>query len=233
MDRKNKLLMGIIIVGLIGVGALIYGLFLSGPDLAQGNKSVLILAVDESESRPGMGAVDMAFMVELENGSIVNYTPIYPGGMRHPTQSAHPDAQAQGAGAMMLLHDSLWDTDTVQGMKYAQEIVEYNTGMKSDAIVAVNTEAIDAVISAAKIPTSLNAADIVRENDQMYGGSMTRGQAVMSLVRALSRAATNEATRNTMIQTALDQYSNGNIIMEPSGSFMSLLATKGFDSITV
>jgi hypothetical protein len=236
MNKKNKLLIGIVIVGLIGLGAIIYSMFLSGPDLSQGSRSVLVLAIDEHEGQPGYGAVDMAFMVQLEEGSIVNYTPIYPGGMRHPTQSASAELQAQGAGAMMLLHDSLWHattmSDITQGMKHAQEIVEHNTGMPSDAVVAVNTEAIDAVISAANLPTDLSAADIIREDDQMYGGSMTRGEAVLSLVSALSKSATNEATRTTMIQAALDHYSKGNIIMDPSGAFMSLLATKGFESLT-
>jgi len=229
MNRKNRLLTGIVIVGLIGVGALIYGMFLGGPDLSQGERSILILAVDESESRPGMGAVDMAFIVTLKNGSIVNYTPFYPGGMTHPTQPEPPGA---GAGGMMLLHDSLWDTDTVQGMKYAKEIVEHNKGVQIDAVVAVNTEAMDAVISAAQLPTTLTAADIIRENDQLHGGSMSRGEAVLALVKDLSKAATNEKTRNSMIQAALDQYSAGNIVMDPSGSFMSLLATKGFNALT-
>jgi len=236
MDQKNRLIMGIVIVGLIGIGALIFSAFLSGPDLSHGDRYVLILAIDENEGQSGMGAVDMAFMVHLKDGSIVNYTPVYPGGMRHPSQAAPADLQAQGAGAMLLLHDTLWHakstTEIIAGMNHAKEIVEHNTDMKPDAVVAVNTEAIDAVISAAGIPTSLSAADIVRENDQMYGGSMSRGQAVLALVSALSKAATNEASRNVMIQTALDQYSKGNIIMEPSGAFMSLLATKGFDSIS-
>jgi hypothetical protein len=34
-----------------------------------------------------------------------------------------------------------------------------------------------------------------------------------------------------MIKTALDEYSKGNIIMRPEGSFTKLLATKGFESL--
>lgn len=230
------LLIGIVLVVLIGVGAIIYSMFLSGPDLSQGKKSVLVLAVDESEPRPGMGAVDMAFMVQLENGSIVNYTPIYPGKMRHPTQSEPAEAQAQGAGSMMLLHDSLWDSDTVKGINYAKEIVEHNTDMHPDAVVAVNTKALDAVIKSAGDlkakgkSVNISAIDLIREEE--YGGGMSRGDAVLTLASALSSAANNPTKRNAMAQTAMDQYSQGNIVMVPTGSFMSLIASKGLGSIT-
>ncbi|MDR2967126.1 MAG: DUF4012 domain-containing protein [Methanobacteriaceae archaeon] len=230
MNRKNKLLIGIAIVGLIGVGALIYGTFLSGPDLSQGNKKILVLAVDKGE-QSGLGGVDMAFMVDIENGSIKKYTPIYPGGMKHPTQPAPGHLSGQ-----MLLHDSLWD-GSEQGMEYAKEIVEANTGMKADAVVAVTDEGMDAIIDSIRpfevngVVSDLDATNIVRENDQLYGNGMSRGEAVMVLVKAISKAATNPDKRNTMVQVALDQYSKGNIVMNPSSSFMSLLATKGFDSL--
>ena len=35
----------------------------------------------------------------------------------------------------------------------------------------------------------------------------------------------------TMIQAALDEYSKGNIVMQPEGSFTKLLATKGIESL--
>lgn len=233
MERKNKLIIAIMVVAAIGILAIVWGTFLGGPNLAEGNKSILILAVDESESREGMGAVDMAFVVDMENGSMANYTPVYPGGMRHPTQ-----AEPSGAGAgKMLLHDSLWDANTQQGMQYAKEIVEANTNMTPDAVVAVNTEALNAVISAAgqiKVdgePTNMSAADLIRENDELHGGSMNRGEAVMALASALSTAVNNETSRNAMVQAALDQYSKENIVMVPEGSFVRLMASKGLGSL--
>jgi uncharacterized protein DUF4012 len=237
MERKNKLIIAIMVVAAIGILAIVWGTFLGGPDLAQGDKKILVLAVDESETRPGMGAVDMAFMIDMKNGSIANYTPIYPSGMRHPTQAEPSEAQAQGAGAKLLLHDSLWDTNTEQGMQYAKEIVESNTGLKSDAVVAVNTEALDAVISSAgpiKVngqESNISAIDLVRENDELHGGSLSRGEAVLALAKALSTAANNQTSRDTMIQAALDQYSKGNIVMTPQGSFVSLMASKGLGSL--
>ena len=232
MNKQDKLLIGIFIIGLIGMGAFIYDIFLSGPDLSQGERSVLVLAVDKGE-QPGIGGVDMAFIVELKDGSIKKYTPVYPGGMAHPTQPAPGPLTGK-----MLLHDSLWGDNTIQGMEYAREIVEANTGMKADAVVVVTDEGLNAVIDSIRpfkvdgVVSNLDATSIVRENDNLYGNGMSRGDAVMVLVRALSKAATNPDKRNTMIQVALDEYSKGNIVMNPEGAFMSLLATKGFESVT-
>ncbi len=238
MERKNKLIIAILIIAAIGILVIIWGTFLSGPDLSLGNKNILVLAGDKEE-QPG-GAVDMAFMVQLENGSIKNYTPIYPGGKSHPTQPAPGNLQGK-----MMLHDSLWNGPE-QGMQYAKETVEATTGMHADAVVVIYDKGLDAVIDSIRPlkingeETSLTATDIVRENDNYSGysgrgsnitGTMSRGDAVMVLVEALSQAAEDPDKRNKMVQTALSQYSQGNILMTPSGSFVGLMATKGLGSI--
>ena len=237
MRRRKKLIIAILLVILIGLLTIIAGALIGGPDLNNESKNILVLASDKGE-QPN-GAVDMAFMVHLENGSISNYTPIYPGGKAHPTQPA-----PGGLSGKMLMHDCLWN-GARQGMEYAKEIVESTTGMKSDAVVIVYTEGIDAVInSVAPLevdgqPTNLSAEDIIRENDAYNGysgndnvqGNMSRGDAVMVLVKALAQAAQDPTKKNTMVQTALDQYSKGNILMTPEGSFTRLLATKGFESL--
>ena len=115
MIRTKKLVIAILIVVLVGLLAIIGSAFLGGPDLSQEDKEILVLASDKEE-QPN-GAVDMAFMVHLKNGSFKNYTPVYPGGMTHPSQPAPGNI-----GGKMYLHDCLWD-GTEQGMKYAQEIV--------------------------------------------------------------------------------------------------------------
>lgn len=238
MERKNKLIVAIIIVSAIGILAVIWGSFLSGPNLSLGDKNILVLAADKNE-QPN-GGVDMAFMVKLEDGSIKNYTPVYPGGMTHPSQSAPGNLQGK-----MLLHDSLWDGQE-QGMQYAKEIVEANTDMQADAVVVIYDEGLDAIIDSIRPlkingeETNLSATDIVRENDNYAGysgrnssitGTMSRGDAVMVLARALSQAATDPDKRNTMVQTALNEYSQGNILMTPEGSFIGLMATKGFENL--
>ena len=139
MNRTKKLIIAILVIVLIGLIAVIFGALFSGPDLSSETKNILVLASDKEEQ--SNGGVDMAFMIRLENGSLKNYTPVYPGGMTHPTQPA-----PGGLGGNMFLHDCLWD-GVGQGMEYAKEIVEANTGMKSDAVVVVYDVAVDDIIN--------------------------------------------------------------------------------------
>ena len=238
MKRTKKLIIAILLVVLIGLLSMIAGaLFLSGPDLTQESKNILVLASDKTE-QPN-GAVDMGFMVRLENGSLKNYTPVYPGGMSHPSQAA-----PGGIGGRMMLHDCLWD-GTQQGMEYAKEIVEANTGMHADAVVVVYDEGLDNIIDSIRPlyvdgeVSNLSATDIVRSNDAYNGyasnenvqGNMSRGDSVMVLVKALINVTKDPEKKSTMINQALKEYSNGNILMEPQGSFARLLATKGIEQL--
>lgn len=238
MSTRKKLILAILFVILIGLLASIYGTLNTGPDLTQESGDILILAADKYEQ--SNGGVDMAFMIHLENGSFKNYTPIYPGDMTHPTQ---PASSAIGGGKMFM-HDSLYD-GVDDGMQYAKEIVEYNTNFTPDAVVLVYDEAVDNVINTIRPlkvngeVKDINATDIIRENDAYAGyagnenvpGTMSRGDAVMVLVKALAEAAANPDKKAKMIDAALDQYSKGNIVMQPEGSFTKLLATKGIESI--
>ena len=238
MTRTKKLIIAILIVILIGLLASIYGALNSGPNLTQENKDILLLTADKYEQ--SNGGVDMAFMIHLENGSFANYTPVYPGGMTHPTQ---PASSALGGGKMFL-HDCLYD-GVDEGMQYAKEIVEANTNLTADAVVLVYDEGVDNIIDSIRplkvdgVETNLSATDIIRENDAYNGyagnegvsGTMSRSDAVMVLVKALAQAAANPDKKATMIQAALNEYSKGNIVMKPEGSFTNLLATKGIESL--
>ena len=198
MDRTRRLIIVILVVILIGLIAVIAGALFLGHDsmLTHGNRNILVCAIDESESRPGMGACDMAFIVNLENGTLKNYTPFYPGDMTHPTASEPKEAQDQGAGSALLLHDAFWDADNEKGLQYAKEIVEYRTNTKIDSVVAINSQALDAILSAAgplKIngeTTNASGIDIIREDGN---GGVSRGDAVMGIVKAAAKAAAEKA----------------------------------------
>ncbi len=238
MDRTRKLIIAILIVVLIGLLAIIGATLFIGSetDLVQGDRNILVCAIDESEDRPGMRACDMAFIVHLENGTLTNYTPVYPGGMTHPSASEPLEAQQQGAGSALLLHDAFWDADNKVGMQYAKEIVEYHTNATIDSVVAINSEALDAILKSAG-PLEVNGEitnasgiDIIREED--WGQGVSRGDAVMNIVKASAVAASkNPATKSAMINAALDQYSKGNIVMDQEGAFVGLLASRGLESI--
>ena len=239
MKRRNKLLIAIFIVIILGIIAVVGHVYFLGQDaeLAQGERTILVCAIDESEERPGMGALDMAFLVTLNNGSLVNYTSIYPGGMAHPTELERVEAQQQGAGSKLLLHDSFWTNDTDLSIQHAKEIVQYNLNLSSpiDAVVAINTEALDAILSSAGTVTvngkevNVSGIDIIRE--EQYGNGSTRGDAVMDMVKAIAKAADDPKVKASMVQAALDQYSKGNIVMEPQDEFVGLLASKGLSTL--
>ncbi|MBR4447834.1 DUF4012 domain-containing protein [Methanobrevibacter sp.] len=238
MTRTKRLIIAILIVVFIGLLAVIGGaLYMShDSDLVQGNKNILVCAIDESEQRPGMGACDMAFIINLENGTIQNYSAVYPGGMTHPTAAEPQEAQNQGAGSALLLHDAFWDADNSVGMQYAKEIVEYRTGTQIDSVVAINSQALDAILSAAG-PLDVNGElttasgiDIIREED--WGNGVSRGDAVLEIVKAAANAASkDDSIKSSMVNAALDQYSKGNIVMDTQGDFVGLLASKGFNTI--
>ena len=238
MSRTKKLIIAILLVILVGLIASIFGALNSGPDLTQEDSEVLILAADKyGQSNRG---VDMAFMIHLKNGSFDGYDPIYPGDMTHPSQ---PASSAIGGGKMFM-HDCLYD-GVDDGMQYAKEIVEANTNFTPDAVVVVYDEGVDNVINTIRPLTvngevkNISAADIIRENDAYAGyegnedvtGTMSRGDAVMVLVKALAEAAADPAKKAKMADSALQEYNKGNIIMQPEGSFTKLLATKGIESI--
>ena len=158
----------------------------------------------------------------------------------------HPSQPAPGnLGGNMRFHDTMWN-GVEQGMQYAKEIVEARNGTQIDAVVLIYDEGLDNIIDTIRpievdgVESNLSATDIIRENDNYAGyagrqniqtGSMNRADAVMVLVKALSKAAKNPDKKQKMVQAALDEYNKGNIVMEPKGSFARLLATKGFESI--
>ncbi len=237
MKRTKKLIIGILLVILVGQIAFIASALFMTPDLASESKSILVLASGKDE-QPN-GSVDMAYMVRLENGSLSNWTPVYPGGMTHPSQSA-----PGGLSGPMYLHDCLWD-DPNKGMDYAKEIVEANTGMHADAVIVVYDEAIEHIIDSARPlyvdgkVTNLTAVDVIRSNDAYNGyagsenvpGTMSRGDAVMVLAKAIANATKDPDKKSAMVNKALEEYTHGNILMKPSSSFTKLLATKGFERL--
>lgn len=237
MNRTKRLLILILIVVLIGLVLVIAGaLFLSHEsELVKGDKNLLVCAIDEGEVRQGMGACDMAFIVRLHDGSIVNYTAIYPGGLTHPTASEPQEYQDQGAGSKLLLHDAFWSEDNKQGMQYAKEIVEYQTNSNIDSVICINSEALDEILKAAG-PLNINGKemtasgiDFIREED--WGNGMSRGDAVLEIVKAAAKKAEDPSAKSGMINAAIDQYSKGNIIMDQENAFVGLLASKGIESI--
>lgn len=233
----SKKLIAIIIFLILIVGAGIYVsyLYIQGEGKFNGNYNVLLLCADPSEPRPGVGAVDMVFVVNVNHGKIVNMTPVYPGGLAHPTLSPDPELRSYGADKLYL-HDSLWSSDVEAGSKVAQEIVKYHTGMETDLVVIVTPEAIDAMIQAigpvyveGKGYVTGNSIEFLREEQDQDG--MSRGSAVQSLMDGLKKKAQDRSNRKVLMETASVQYAQGNIHVIPSSVFQEFIIYEGINSL--
>jgi hypothetical protein len=236
MRGLTKALIVIVVILAIVVGAMAF-LYMDekGPLKSTLNAKVLVLCVDPSEGRPGPGAVDMAFVVELQDGNLKNMTPIYPGGMRHPTAEAPDFVKTQGL-SYLVLHDSLWYENTTYDAQLAQEIVEYNTGIKTDVVVMVKPDAIDAIIASIG-GVNVGGQGYVQGDtleflrDEQSEGGMSRGNAIESVANAIKSAASDKEKRQAIMTTIISQYNAGNIIVEPNDWAVKFMTAESINKV--
>ena len=234
MRKTSILIVLVLILGLVA-GALTYLHFDENSPLQTTlNAKVLILLIDPSEGRPGPGAVDMAFNVNFTDGNITNLTPIYPGGMHHPT-AAPPDYVKQQNVSVLMLHDTCWWNNTTLDAQLAKETVEYNTGIKTDVVVMVKPAAVDAIINSiggvyvnGQLVTG-NTIEFVR--DEQTNGNMSRGNAVETVGNAIKTSYRNESKRGVIRAAIIDQYQKGNIIVVPDSFVSQFLAAESLNKI--
>ncbi|MDI9435214.1 MAG: DUF4012 domain-containing protein [Euryarchaeota archaeon] len=234
MSRKLIIIL-ITLILIVGAGIYVSYLYIQGEGKFDGNYNVLLLCADPSEPRPGVGAVDMAFVVNVNHGKIVKMTPVYPGGLAHPTKSPNSELRSYGVDKLYL-HDSLWSSDVEAGSKIAQEIVEYHTGLKTNLVVIVTPEAIDAMIKAigpvhvkGKGYVTGNSIEFLREEQNQNG--MSRGSAVQSLMDGLKNKAQDRSNRKVLMETASVQYAQGNIHVIPASAFQEFVVYEGIHSL--
>ncbi|AXV38422.1 MAG: DUF4012 domain-containing protein [Methanobacteriaceae archaeon] len=236
MSRKDVIII-ILFILIVGLGFMAYQFNTSAQqNVMQGEHKVLLLAADPSEQRPGIGAIDMAFIITVKDGKIINNTPVYPGGMAHPTEAAPLEVQKQGV-SRLLLHDSFWYEDNEKCAKLAQEIVEYNTGEKTDIVVVVTPEAVDALIQAVGpvyIEGSgyINGSSIEFLRSEQDVGGLSRGNAIESVMKAIANASKDKSKYLALIQAAISQYSQGNIVVIPQGAFIQFVMSSGLSGIS-
>jgi len=230
MSRK---LIALLII-IVSAGIYVSYFYTQGKEKFEGNYNVLLLCADPSEPRPGVGAVDMVFVVNVNQGKIVNMTPVYPGGLAHPTKS--PNSELRNYADKLYLHDSLWSSDVEEGSKIAQEIVEYHTGLKTNLVVIVTPEAIDAMIKAIG-PVYVEGQGYVSGNSieflrgEQDNGGMSRGNAVQSLMNGLKKKAQDPKNRKVLMETASAQYAQGKLYVIPSTVFQEFVIYEGVNSI--
>ncbi len=236
MSRKIILLLVILVLIGISAGYVIYQYEQpASSNVMKGDHNVLVLLADTDEKRPGIGAVDMAYAIHVINGEVKNVTPIYPGGMRSSTLEEPAGA---GVGGKMLLNDALWYNDTATDAANAQSIVQENTGIKTDAVVILTPEAVDAVINSVgpiNVPgygtVTNNSIDVIRNLTEKKNSTLSRGNATDLLMKPLLAAATNPSKEPALLQAVIQQYVKGNIIVIPKDLMTQFAISKGINSL--
>lgn len=238
MRKIVKILIVIILILLASVAAFVIYQYEqpSSTNVMKGDHNILLLTADPSEKRPGVGGVDMAFVIHVTDGDIKNLTPIYPGGMYHPT--AQEPAAANAGNGRLMFHDVLWDANITQDTVLAQQIVKYNTNITTDAVVIVTPDAVDAVLNSIgpiNIPgyngNGTNAAVAYIRNESEYSNNMSRGNATETLMKPVMAAAKDPSKAPALFSAILSQYSKGNIIVVPSDLMTQFAISKGLNLI--
>lgn len=235
MVSKKKIVLLVIIAIIVVIGVYFLVNYQQAQQNFKGEHNILVLCTDPSENRPGIGAVDMAFVVDVTDGKVGNITPVYPGGMTDPNLTPTSDMQAEGLN-QWYLHDSLWSDNLENGTKIAQDIVKYNTNISTDMVLVVTPTAIDAMIDAVgpvysngQLVENVSSIDFLRE-DQSQNGA-TRGDAIENLAQGIKDAAQKNNNKPALIKAALEQYSQGNIKAVPADEFSQFVSYAGFNSL--
>jgi hypothetical protein len=236
---SKKIILLIIVLIVLGIIAT-FGMYQyeqpASTNVMKGDHTILLLTADPSEKRAGIGAVDMAFAIGVHDGNIINLTPIYPGGMRSATQME--PAEANAGGGHMLLHDSLWYADTNTDVKNAQEIVQTNTGIKTDAVVIVTPAAVDAILNSIaplNVPGYTNGSDAsidyIRSVSEGKNATMSRGNATETLMKPVLNAMKDPSKSPALFKIVIQEYLQGNIVVVPSSLMTQFAISKGLQSM--
>lgn len=206
----------------------------SSSNVMKGDHNILVLLADTDEQRPGIGAVDMAYVFHVKDGDVKNITTLYPGGMRSKTI----DEPAAAGTGKMLLNDALWYNNTVQDAKDAQSIVKDNTNITTDSVVIIKPSAVDAVVNAVgpiNVPgygdVTNNTIDVIRNLTEKNNSTLSRGNATDLIMNPILAAAKNPAKAPQLFQVIIQQYTAGNIVVIPNDLVTQFAISKGINSL--
>jgi hypothetical protein len=188
-----------------------------------GEMNILILCVDPSEFKTGVGGVDALVMLEIKNWHVDSFEPLFPGHIYHPTATPPQDLQEHLMQYKIdpshyYLHDCFWEGDTQAGAKLATETLEYDTGIKTNLVITINPDAVDAIIQAVG-PVYVtgqgyangNSIELIR--DEMDNQSVSRRESVNSLFHGILKGSENKSNYPALIYAIITQYIKGNILV--------------------
>jgi hypothetical protein len=230
----SKKLILVLFVILLAGSVIAYGAYQyeqpESVNIMKGDHNVLILLTNDKEN-PGTEVVDMAFSIHLINGNIGNVTPIYPQGMRSTTLK---EPTSFGTGNL-LLKDTFWNNDTTKDAVNAQLIIHENTGINTDAVVIVKYPAANAFLLAISPVNIPGYGEVGSNNSEAFLKYMTFDVPTTTLkagetavvLPPIYAAASNPNKRPALIQAAIQQYIEGNIIVIPQHIIPQIAISKG------
>ena len=230
----SKKLILVLIVILLAGSVIAYGAYQNeqpgSVNIMKGDHNVLILLTND-KANPGTEVVDMAFSIHLINGNIGNITPIYPQGMRSTTLM---EPNSLGTGNL-LLKDTFWNNDTTKDAANAQLIIHENTGIKTDAVVIIKYPAANAFLLAISPVNIPGYGEVGSNNSEAFLKYMTFDVPTTTLkagetavvLPSIYAAATNPNKRPALLQAAIQQYIEGNIVVIPQHIIPQIAISKG------
>ena len=233
-----KTVIFILIVILLAGSVVAYGAYQnsqsSSSNIMKGDHNVLILLTNYKQN-PGTQVVDMAFSIKLVNGKIGNITPIYPQGMRSSTLK---EPAAYGTGNL-LLKDTFWNNNTTQGAAAAQKIVQQNTNIKTDAVVIIKYPAAKAFLDAISPVNIPGYGEVDSNNSEAFLQYMTfdvptttlRAGETAVVLPPIYKAATNSSKQQTLVEAAIPQYIEGNIVVIPQNIIPQIVISKAMNFV--
>ncbi|BDZ72091.1 DUF4012 domain-containing protein [Methanobacterium petrolearium] len=188
-----------------------------------GEMNILILCVDPSESKAGVGGVDAIVILKIKNWHVNSFEPIFPGHIYHPTATPPQDLQEHLMQYKIdpshyYLHDCFWEGDTQAGAKLASEALEYSTGIKTNFVITINPDAVDAIIQAVG-PVYVTGQGYINGNsielirDEMDNQDISRRKSVNSLFHGILKGSHDKSKYPALIYAIITQYIKGNIIV--------------------
>ena len=198
----------------------------------KGDHNVLILLTNDKQN-PGTQVVDMAFSIKLVNGNIGNITPIYPLGLRSTTLK---EPTSIGTGNL-LLKDTFVNSNTTQDAANAQKIVQENTKIKTDAVIIIKYPATKAFLDAISPVNIPGYGEVGSNNSEAFLKYMTfdvptstlKAGETQVVLPPIYKAATSSSKQPALVEAAIQQYIEGNIIVIPQNIIPQIAISKAMN----
>lgn len=195
----------------------------NGIDITSGESEILVLCADPGEIKGGVGGIDAIIILKIKNWQIDSVKPIFPGHVYHPTAKPPQDLKNHLIRHKInpdhyYLHDCFWEGDRQKGAKLAMETLEYNPQIKTDFVIIIKPQAVDAIIGAVGpvyVPGQGyvygNSIELLRDEEDNQ--NISRRKSVKSLLDGIMTESKDGSNYLSLIYTIAVEIIKENIII--------------------